>query len=966
MLECPASTPSYIVGSVNSQADHEISLGAFRKWLEQYPWILIFDGLDEVPASSNRVEVISAITDFWDEVALSGSDTCAVVTTRPQGYSEDLSPRTYRHLWLMPLEPEQALHYARRLVPSRYRGTPSRQQLILQRLEQAAQEPAVARLMSSPLQVTIMAALVDKIGQPPQDRWQLFNDYYHVIYDREREKNVATAVVLNSHRADVDAIHQDVGLVLQAESELRGGAEALLSRERIQSIVTVRLADQGHEEIELAELREKIITAAMHRLVFLVGRKDEEVGFEIRSLQEFMAAEALMRGGEGVVQARLHHVARFSHWRNVFLFAAGKCFVSVPHQHLRDTVVAICAQLNLMDDDGFDNLGLTGSRLALDLLDDGVARDQPKYRKHLLDIALMALDLPSVSLHKKIAIYYEERFAQLYRDNLAKRVAITAERPSRAWRVVVELVQKKVAWALRLAEEYWPNDVGAQKAIFQMFHGDSLQNAWILARFEEVVRSVTPSAAHEFLMKTRIQDAPTSPYIAAAMLRHRGGELDFVFEDYKKTATFQLNARALRDKTDVIDELPDLSSAAPEWKAWDAARKFAADPSAQSLSQTLRAIAAVVDGQLWLGDSSWVLDACLEYAQDRQELLTLADKAAQGQLGDYEVWERAEKRLMLQGCRFEDLLWWQEDSGPIDSEIDKRGVPTLASWSMTSSKQAAIAAGNLLDIVGGMKASRGRGRLAQATLFALSCVRSESQLVKLTPKRMQALFGMMDSLAEREKGPLVRAFYVGALFSFFGLDWISPMWLRFVDNVGCYALRYFDRLSSQDAQRLVAMYQADPRLRGIRRLVAMFAHDRMVGMDPAIIEMAPVEDTIDRGAVAMLRFALGQLKHSEGDGVVADIMAILDICPQDAAQAFLKARLAHGDANGRNLVREIIQRLMLQRKRSADGLMLVTYSYVDGRRSRLGERRTWFEELQLTAPLFETLDLASGAILKGQ
>jgi hypothetical protein len=67
--------------------------------------------------------------------------------------------------------------YAKRLVDVRYAGEPDRQQKILTRLQKASTQEATARLMRSPLQITIMAALVDQTGNPPQDRWRLFHDY---------------------------------------------------------------------------------------------------------------------------------------------------------------------------------------------------------------------------------------------------------------------------------------------------------------------------------------------------------------------------------------------------------------------------------------------------------------------------------------------------------------------------------------------------------------------------------------------------------------------------------------------------------------------------------------------------------------------------------------------------------------------------------------------------------------------
>ena len=63
-----------------------------------------------------------------------------------------------------------------------------------------------ARLMRSPLQVTIMATLVDKLGQPPQERWSLFKEYYNVIYNREVEREIPAAAILRERKADIGIV----------------------------------------------------------------------------------------------------------------------------------------------------------------------------------------------------------------------------------------------------------------------------------------------------------------------------------------------------------------------------------------------------------------------------------------------------------------------------------------------------------------------------------------------------------------------------------------------------------------------------------------------------------------------------------------------------------------------------------------------------------------------------------------
>lgn len=365
----------FIVQGIERRIDREIPIDVFRGWLSSYPWLIVLDGLDEVPPSSNRDPVLRAITEFWVDVSQAESDVLVLATTRPQGYNEEFSPKFYEHLWLAHLSPQRALHYAKRLIQVRFPSDPDRQGKILTRLERASGVEASARLMRSPLQVTIMATLVDQMGQPPEERWSLFSEYYTVIYKRELERNIPAAEILRRHRPNIDSIHQRVALVLQTESELAENTEAHLSRDRLALLVEDRLREEGHEGDDLVVLRDAILEAAAERLVFVVGLETDKIGFEIRSLQEFMAAEGLMDGGDDIVGDRLRAIAHSSLWRNVFLFAAGQCFAE--RQHLRDTIHTICAELNDATDDRLCRALLGGSILAMDLMEDGPAREQP-------------------------------------------------------------------------------------------------------------------------------------------------------------------------------------------------------------------------------------------------------------------------------------------------------------------------------------------------------------------------------------------------------------------------------------------------------------------------------------------------------------------------------------------------------------------------------------------------------------
>lgn len=88
-----ASLLDHVTGHISHISSTEIGVSDLRQWLNNHPTVIILDGLDEVPSSANRGAVLRAINEFWDEA--SQADLLMVVTTRPQGYNNDLDPALY-------------------------------------------------------------------------------------------------------------------------------------------------------------------------------------------------------------------------------------------------------------------------------------------------------------------------------------------------------------------------------------------------------------------------------------------------------------------------------------------------------------------------------------------------------------------------------------------------------------------------------------------------------------------------------------------------------------------------------------------------------------------------------------------------------------------------------------------------------------------------------------------------------
>ena len=449
------SVLGYLSRQIKNRTDSDISVDNLRRFLAAYPSVFIFDGLDEVPASSNRDQVLDAIRDFWVDASNANADILAIATSRPQGYNEDFSPSYYQHRELAELSHQLGWHFAQRLAEVRYRTDEDRKQTVLSRLDRAFRDDSTARLMRSPLQVTIMAALVDRVGQPPQARWSLFNSYYDVIYDREVERSIPASIILRDYQPDIKAIHNQVGLILQIDSERTGRTDAKLSRDRFVALVEARLATEGHSSDRLHTLAQQIVEAASHRLVFLVEVEAAQVGFEIRSLQEFMAAESLMDGTDQSIRERLDEIAPIPFWRNVFLFAAGKCFAE--RQELREPVCNIYAELNEIDGDKIAGTYLAGSDLAIALLEEGSSRRQPKFESLLARVAIRALDTANPDLQIQLADVHEPQLQPIYQDEIDLRLTSSnMVRLLGAWNCLLRLVAADIPWAVQLATEKWP------------------------------------------------------------------------------------------------------------------------------------------------------------------------------------------------------------------------------------------------------------------------------------------------------------------------------------------------------------------------------------------------------------------------------------------------------------------------------------------------------------------------------
>lgn len=373
----------YIAAEVASVSGHVVAAAQMHTWLRDCPWLLLLDGLDEVPATSNRAETVRAVNDFLLDAANAEADVLVLATTRPQGYNDEFSGSRFNRVDLAPLPSGTALEYMLQLCALRVGVGSDRYKQIARQLAAAAEEPETSRLMSTPLQATILSLLVERQGRAPKDRWRLFSQYYRVIFQREQEKGGELGELLSQYESDINAVHFAAGFTLQARSEEAGETESVLTLDELDALLVARLTEQGHDPASARDLALKIQTVTTERLVFLALLRSGIVGFEVRSLQEFMAGEQILTRPANEMITSLRAISVSAHWSNVLLFAVGKIFAE--REEYRSEVVTLCEILN--SENRTFEVGLPGSALALRILEEGVAGTAPRYAKLLGSIA---------------------------------------------------------------------------------------------------------------------------------------------------------------------------------------------------------------------------------------------------------------------------------------------------------------------------------------------------------------------------------------------------------------------------------------------------------------------------------------------------------------------------------------------------------------------------------------------------
>ncbi|MEM1171654.1 MAG: NACHT domain-containing protein [Cyanobacteria bacterium P01_H01_bin.35] len=428
-----SSLENYLATEIGKTTNRleEISAAQVQDIVEKKECLLILDGLDEISDPRLQEQMVKQISTFLDWAEDIKVDLKVVVTSRPNMYKQQFNPEIFCHLELLPLKKEQRTEYAQKWVKTR--EIPDGEQTrILDTLKECEQDERISKLLTTPLQVTIILLIIKNGGRPPGERETLFDEYWRTILKREKSKDKDLIksddqILLNVHSYLGYLLHYRASSNTSDNSDIN--VQSLLPENEFRAAIEeiLRKNDRFSSDEDINNKVREFVKDAKDRLVLIVEPQPGLFGFELRSFQEFFAAVYLFKNGDRFENLKEKIAAVDSeHWRYVCLFLAGR-IVRELGEESEKILREVCRPLDRPAEDKNHNQNhflRPGAWFALEVVADG-SLSKSQYRNiqyDLIDYGLEVLDTGLTENQMLQLISYTEQLSQSDKDELLRKV----------------------------------------------------------------------------------------------------------------------------------------------------------------------------------------------------------------------------------------------------------------------------------------------------------------------------------------------------------------------------------------------------------------------------------------------------------------------------------------------------------------------------------------------------------------
>lgn len=290
--------------------------------------LLVLDGFDEVADPDTRVAMAREVNACLGRLEATCLSVHALVTTRPSALitTPVFNDKNWSTFELQNLSGELAKEYAEKWAKIKRLSSADAEEL-LEILTHKIEEPHIRELARNPMQLAILATLINiQSDSLPSKRTALYADYIRIFFDRESQKSS----LVKAHRSLLIMIHEYLAFYMHCESEYESRNKdrrpGSLSLDEVKQKISTFLEHRGSKP----DLLDGLFSAVQERVVALVQNVQGTYEFQVQPLREFFAAQYLYKSAvtrPGIVPgSRPDIYAGISgspYWENVTRFYAG-------------------------------------------------------------------------------------------------------------------------------------------------------------------------------------------------------------------------------------------------------------------------------------------------------------------------------------------------------------------------------------------------------------------------------------------------------------------------------------------------------------------------------------------------------------------------------------------------------------------------------------------------------------------
>jgi len=732
-------------------------------------------------------------------------------------------------------------------------------------------------------------------------------------------------------------------------AEKSGGASPYLTEVQFRALIERLLRDDEYADEAVTGVVDDLARIATQRLVLLAQRVTGRIGFDIRSLQEFMAASQLCVATTISLSEKLRAIATSAHWRHVLRIIASRVFSAAEFGHYRGDVVAICHSLDSGDLGDDARLTRAGSKLALDFLDDGIASTAPAFARQLARRALSRLDLID-RLGAGLSRHFSSHTEVVYGEEITRCILRgTPESAARARKLLYSLLKIDRHWAEHQILSHWPKEPG--EALRASLGSDpatwtpSIKSRLLAAQWEAGPNEAEvfarwavyfrgyPSAPNRKLMQLEVSVLPRG--LLESFFPHRPPREVKLDPNAFGRGSIAYMVPLAQSGVFKLQNCP--ASRSNNWTIFDVVDRFVQSPSRIELGLALRALepfSKELRERLW--QFPWVLHALLEDHFDGADLYTLSKDAEAGQFGDIDDWRAAERRWVTEGLRPDDFATWQ-DGRYLNSEIARRGAAPVTFSRRSGRDDSRPELPILLNIVRKIGSLEKQARLAEALcLAAIGRGDEAGEVVELC------------CAIARQLNPERAADLLSTMALWLPNPWASPEFVDLADSAARTGLKREFSLVVENRRELgdtIAAFNANTKRRGLLPIIATaepIARDSPDDVEWVAAQLHssatltdPHDEPMILSAVAQIKIALGHWDEKEIEELVSAL-----ICVQEHLDLFpftlnFGTKSAKGHPSRDFLLHRLLEKMLIMRAPVVDEVIELLESDLEGKPSSL-------------------------------